>query len=106
MSANAEGRLTARATARAGTKVGVSDPVIPCGRVIAQRIKGTLGITGLSRPRVHTDGAAWHLDVGLSHPGAGEGPKGPAVRRVQSHMSAAQNVVRQVGLYLVWALAC
>src|SRR2546425_13022768 len=81
MSANAEGRLTARATARAGTKVGVSDPVIPCGRVIAQRIKGTLGITGLSRPRVHIDGAVWHLDVGLSHPGAGEGPKGPAVRR-------------------------
>src|SRR2546422_8217404 len=80
MSANAKGRLTASATARAGTKVGVSDPVIPCGRVIAQRIKGTLGITGLSRPRVHIDGAVWHLDVGLSHPGAGEGPKGPAVR--------------------------
>ena len=23
----------------------------------------------------------WHLDVGSSHPGAGEGPKGSAVRR-------------------------
>src|SRR3989454_3163320 len=53
-SANAKGRLTASATARAGTKVGVSDPVIPCGRVIAQRIKGTLGITGLSRSEEHT----------------------------------------------------
>ena len=106
MSANAEGRLTARATARAGTKVGVSDPVIPCGRVIAQRIKGTLGITGLSRPRVHIDGAVWHLDVGLSHPGAGEGPKGPAVRRLKWHMSWVQNVVRQFGLYPVWALEC
>src|SRR3989449_10409497 len=106
MSANAEGRLTARATARAGTKVGVSDPVIPCGRVIAQRIKGTLGITGLSRPRVHIDGAVWHLDVGLSHPGAGEGPKGPAVRRLKWHMSWVQNVVRQFGLYPVGALEC
>src|SRR2546422_3599024 len=63
----------------------------------SQRIKGTLGITGLSRPRVHIDGAVWHLDVGLSHPGAGEGPKGPAVRRLKWHMSWVQNVVRQFG---------
>ena len=27
-------------------KGGPSDPVVPCGRAIAQRIKGTLGITG------------------------------------------------------------
>src|SRR5207247_10897167 len=100
---NARVRLTASAPARAGRKVGVSDPVRPCGRVIAQRIKGTLGITGLSRPRVHIDGAVWHLDVGLSHPGAGEGPKGPAVRRLKWHMSWVQNVVRQFGLYPVWA---
>ena len=46
VSAMAEARLTARATARAETKVGLSDPVVPCGRAIAQRIKGTLGITG------------------------------------------------------------
>ena len=93
-----------RATARTATKVGRSDPVAPCGRAIAQRIKGTLGITGLSRPRVHIDGAVWHLDVGLSHPGAGEGPKGPAVRRLKWHMSWVQNVVRQFGLYPSWAL--
>ena len=99
----AEARLTASATAQAGTKVGLSDPVIPCGWVIAHRIKGTLGITGLSRPRVHIDGAVWHLDVGLSHPGAGEGPKGPAVRRLKWHMSWVQNVVRQFGLYPSWA---
>ena len=103
-SATAEGRLTARATARAGTKVGRSDPVARCGSAIAQRIKGTLGITGLSRPRVHIDGAVWHLDVGLSHPGAGEGPKGPAVRRLKWYMSWVQNVVRQFGLYPSWAL--
>ena len=47
-SVKAEGSLTARATTRAGTKVGLSDPVVPHGRAIAQRIKATLGITGLS----------------------------------------------------------
>ena len=103
-SATAEGGLTVRATARTGTKVGRSDPVARCGSAIAQRIKGTLGITGLSRPRVHIDGAVWHLDVGLSHPGAGEGPKGPAVRRLKWYMSWVQNVVRQFGLYPSWAL--
>ena len=46
VSAMAEARLTARATARAETKVGHSDPVVPRGRAIAQRIKGTPGITG------------------------------------------------------------
>ena len=46
VSAMAEARLTARATARAETKVGHSDPGVPCGRALAQRIKGTPGITG------------------------------------------------------------
>jgi hypothetical protein len=46
LSAMAKACLTARATAQAETKVGHSDPVIPSGRVIAQRIKGTPGITG------------------------------------------------------------
>ena len=41
-----QGRLTVRQTGRAGTKVGLSDPVVLCGRAIAQRIKGTPGITG------------------------------------------------------------
>ena len=45
-SVKVEACLTARATVRAEMKVGVSDPVVPCGRAIAQRIKGTLGITG------------------------------------------------------------
>ena len=45
-SANAEGSLTARLTGRAGTKVGVSDPAVPYGRTVAQRIKATPGITG------------------------------------------------------------
>ena len=45
-SAVAEAGLTGRHTSRAGAKAGQSDPVVPHGRAIAQRIKGTPGITG------------------------------------------------------------
>ncbi len=45
-SAMAKACLTARLTSRAESKDGHSDPVVPCGRAIAQRIKGTPGITG------------------------------------------------------------
>ena len=45
-SAKAKGCLTARRTSRAGAKAGFSDPVVLNGRAIAQRIKGTPGITG------------------------------------------------------------
>src|SRR5205807_9604642 len=45
-SVKAEGSLTARLTGQAGTKVGLSDPVGLCGRAIAQRIRGTRGVTG------------------------------------------------------------
>ncbi len=46
MRIKAEVCLTASPTGRAGTKVGLSDPVVLYGRAIAQRIKGTPGITG------------------------------------------------------------
>ncbi len=98
-SVKAQGSLTARPTSRAGTKVGLSDPVAPHGRAIAQRIKATLGITGLSPPRVHIDGEVWHLDVGSSHPGAEVGSKGWAVRPLKRYASWVQNVVRQFGPY-------
>ena len=45
-SAKAEGSLTVRPTSRADAKAGLSDPVVLYGRAIAQRIKGTPGITG------------------------------------------------------------
>ena len=45
-SAMAKACLTARRTCRAESKDGHSDPVVPRGRAIAQRIKGTPGITG------------------------------------------------------------
>ena len=95
--------MTARRTGRAGTKVGLSDPTFPGGRSVAQWIKATPGITGLSCPRVQIDGKVWHLDVGSSHPGAGVGPKGWAVRPLKRHASWVQNVVRQFGLYPSWA---
>ena len=46
MNVKVEVRLTARLTGRAGSKDGLSDPVVLNGRAIAQRIKGTPGITG------------------------------------------------------------
>ena len=70
------------------------------GNAIAQRTKVTLGITGLSPPRVHIDGEVWHLDVGSSHPGAEAGSKGWAVRPLKRYASWVQNVVRQFGPYL------
>ena len=92
-----------RPTGRAGAKAGFSDPAVASGSAVAQRIKGTPGITGLSVPRVHIDEPVWHLDVGSSHPGAGAGPKGLAVRQLKWYASWVQNVVRQFGPYLLWA---
>ena len=92
-----------RPASRTETKVGLSDPAVESGIAVAQRIKGTPGITGLSPPRVHIDVAVWHLDVGSSHPGAEEGPKGLAVRQLKRYASWVQNVVRQFGPYLSWA---
>ena len=46
----------------------------------------------------------WHLDVGSSYPGAGEGPKGWAVRPLKRYVSWVQNVVRQFGPYPLQAL--
>ena len=54
--------MTARLTSRAGAKAGHSDPAVKRGIAVAQRIKGTPGITGLSFPRVHIDGRVWHLN--------------------------------------------
>ena len=86
-----------RPTGRADTKVGPSDPAVQSGMAVAHRIKVTPGITGSSPPSVHSDGEVWHLDVGSSHPGAVEGPKGMAVRPLKRYASWVQNVVRQFG---------
>jgi hypothetical protein len=68
-------------------KVGHSDPVFLPMWNIAQKIKGTLGITGLPLFRVPIDGVIWHLDVGSSNPGAENGSKGLAVRQLNRYAS-------------------
>ena len=66
-----------------------------CGIAVAQRIKATPGITGLSDPRAHIDDPVWHLDVSSSHPPAEVGGKGLAVRQLKRYVSWVQYVVRQ-----------
>src|SRR5699024_6218621 len=100
----AVGRMIARLASRAGTKVGLSHPVVPHGRAIAQRIIATPGIAGLSPPRVHIVGHVSHLDVRSSPPGPVVGPKGWAVRPLKRYASWVQNVVRQFRPYPSWAL--
>ena len=80
-SAKVEGCLTATLMRGAGAKAGLSDPAVLDGKAVAQQIKGTPGITGLSPLSVHSGEEVWHLDVGSSHPGGGEAPKGLAVRQ-------------------------
>lgn len=46
VSVSAQGSLTVRRTCRAGAKAGTSDPAPACGSGVAQRLKGTPGITG------------------------------------------------------------
>ena len=46
LSVSAQGSLTVRPTGQTGTKVGTSDPAPASGSGVAQRIKGTPGITG------------------------------------------------------------
>ena len=79
--------LTVRLCGRTEMKVGHNDPVTLSRRLIARKIKGTPGITGLPRFRVPIDGVIWHLDVGSSHPGAESGSKGLAVRQLKRYMS-------------------
>src|SRR2546421_12677145 len=77
-SAKVEGCLTARPISRAETKVGLSDPAVLDGKAVAQQIKGTPGITGLSPLSVHSGGEGCDLRVVPSHPRGGEGPQGVA----------------------------
>jgi len=58
-----------------------------CEKIIAQRIKGTLGITGYWLLRVLIDEAVRCIDVDSSHPGAEAGSKGSAVRRLKWYVS-------------------
>ena len=63
MSVKVEGRLTARPMGRADAKAGLSDPAVLDGKAVAQQIKGTPGITGLSPLSVHSGEEVWHLNI-------------------------------------------
>src|SRR5438552_14139593 len=63
MSAKVQGCLTARPISRAGAKAGLSDPAVLDGKAVAQQIKGTPGITGLSPLSVHSGEEVWHLNT-------------------------------------------
>ena len=93
--------MTARPTSRAGTKVGLSEPAVLDGKAVDQRTKATLGITGLSLPRVHIDGEVWHLDVGSSHPGAWSRSQGfgcPPIKVVRELGSERRETVRSLSV--------
>ena len=59
---------------RAGAKAGLSDPAVLDGKAVAQQIKGTPGITGLSPLSVHSGEEVWHLNtcVTSTYRGAGQ----------------------------------
>ena len=50
---------------RADAKAGPSDPAVLDGKAVAQQIKGTPGITGLSPLSVHSGEEVWHLNIGV-----------------------------------------
>ncbi len=98
-SAKAEGSLTATPTGGAGTKVGLSDPVVFKWECHRSTDKSYPGDNRLITPKSSHRRMVWHLDVGSSHPGAVAGPKGWAVRPLKRYASWVQNVVRQFGPY-------
>ncbi len=57
--------------------------------------KVTPGITELSRPSVHSDGAACYIDVGSPYPGRAEAAKGVGVHQLKRIVSWVQYAVRQ-----------
>ena len=57
--------------------------------------KVTPGITELSRPRAHIDGAACYIAVGSSYPGCAGASKGGGVHPLKGIVSWVQNAVRQ-----------
>ena len=67
--------------------------------------KVTPGITELSRPRAHIDGAACYIDVGSSYPGSAEATKGGGVHPSKGIVSWVQNAVRQFVYYLLEVLS-
>ena len=57
--------------------------------------QATLGVTGLSRARVHIDPAVWYIAIGSAYPGGAGAAKGWVVHPLKSHVSWVQNVNTQ-----------
>src|SRR6185369_7706622 len=100
-SAKVEGCLTASLMRRAGAKAGLSDPAVPDGRAVAQQIKGTPGITGLSPLSVHSGEEVWHLNT-LGCCGSDSVPTNrlitvdpSAVREIEFSRKSSQSTARQ-----------
>ena len=82
------------------------------GVVASKRVteapKGSLSTLGNRAQSAMAEGSLTVRQTGRAgakaEHGAGEGPKGSAVRRLKWHASWVQNVVRQFGPYLLWAL--
>src|SRR6476659_11073199 len=92
-SANVEGCLTARQMCRAETKVGVSDPAVLDGKAVAQQIKGTPGITGLSPLSVHSGEEVWHLNTS----GCCSSNAVPTIRLITVDPSVAKPMFQPLG---------
>ena len=58
--------------------------------------KVTLGVTELSRLRVHIDVAACYIAVGSSYPGCAQAAKGEGVHLLKGIVSWVHNAVRQL----------
>ena len=61
--------------------------------------KGTLRITGLSRPIAHIDGAVWYIAVGSSYPGCAQATKGVGVHALKGIVSWVKNVDKDPVIY-------
>ena len=86
LSAKVEESVTTGPTHWAGTKAHLDDLMVPSGRVVVQRIKFTLRITGWSSLRAHINGKLWQLNVNSSPPGTVVCSKGWSIRLLKRYM--------------------
>ena len=101
LSVNAKASLTARVTARAVTKVGVSDPAVCEWKCRRSTDKSYPGDNRLISPKSSHRREVWHLDVGSSHPGAVVGPKGlgcSPIKAVRELGSERRETVRSLSV--------
>jgi len=92
-------------TSEADAKAESSDPLSLPWSGKRLRNQATPGITESWHLRVQIAGAVCYLDVDSAHPPGAHAGKGPAVRRLRSHVSWVQYVAKQYFLYLLRRMA-